>query len=116
MLLLGSRGQKFQSVHGLADISPAGGGDVLPHSVLQDQSPVQPSVEDLHPPVHGGQGVLGGDLFELKDSGPGQHRPEHVEEGILRGGGDKGNLPVLHKLQQRLLLLLVKVLDLVQVK
>ena len=116
LLLLSSRGQKLKGVHSLADISAAGGGNVLPHPVLQDQSPVQPPVEDLHPPVHGGQGVLGGDLFELKDSGPGQHRPEHIEEGILRSGGDQGDLPVLHKLQQRLLLFLVKVLDLVQVK
>ena len=112
----GGGGEQLQGVHGLADVPAAGGGDVLPHPVLQHQGPAQPLIEQVHPPVNGGEGVLGGDLLELKHRGPGEHRPEHVEEGVLGGGGDEGDLPVFHELQQGLLLLFVKVLDLVQVQ
>ena len=76
----------------------------------------KPLPHDGNPTVDGGAYILGGDLLELKHAGPGQHRPKNGKEGVLGGGGDQGNPPVLHELQQGLLLLLVKILNLVQVE
>ena len=89
---------------------------MLPHPLLQHQSAPQAPLQDGHPPVDGGQGVLRGDGLELEHGGPGEHCPEHVEKGVLRGGGNEGDFAVLHELQQGLLLLLVEILDLIQVK
>ena len=79
----GGGGQQLQGVHGLADVPAAGGGDMLPHPLLQNQAPAQPLLQDVHPRVHGGEGVLRGDLLELKHGGPGQHRPRtHRKTGF----------------------------------
>ena len=56
------------------------------------------------------------DWFELKHGGPGEHCVEHIEVWILRGRCNQRDLAVIHKLQQRLLLLFIKVLDLIQIE
>jgi hypothetical protein len=58
----------------------------------------------------------GGDGLELKEGGTGDDGVIDVEVGIFGGGGDEGNAAVLHVFQQRLLLLTVEILDLVQVE
>ena len=116
LLPLGRTEQHLDGVHGLADVSPARPGQVLLHPVLALHLRAQPPLHDRDAPLHRGQGILRRDLLELKHRRPGQHRPEHGEEGVLRGGGDQGDASVLHKLQQGLLLLLVEVLDLIQIE
>ena len=86
------------------------------HPVLADRlHPQLPGLEG-DAPVHRGQQVVRRQHFELKDGGAGQDRVEDGEVGVLRGGGDEGDLAVLDELQQGLLLLLVEILDLVQVE
>ena len=53
--------------------------------------------------------------LELEHRAAGQQGVIDVEIGILGGAGDHGDLAVLQKLQQALLLLLVEVLDLIQI-
>ena len=116
LLALGGVQQKLDGVHCLSDISAAGPGNMLLYTLLADCFRSQALLHDGDPPLDGGEGVLRRDLLELKDGGPGQHRPKDGKKRVLRGGGDEGNPPVLHKLQQRLLLFFVEVLDLVQVQ
>ena len=59
---------------------------------------------------------LPGNLLELKHRGTAEDGVEHIEIGILRGGGDKGDFSVFDVFQQGLLLLFVEGLNLVQIQ
>ena len=112
----GGAEQQLHRVHGLAHIAPAGGGNVFPHAILAVHLRAQALPHEPDTPVDGGQHVGGLDGLEFKHGRPAEHRIIHVKIGVLRGGGDQGDLAILHKFQQRLLLLLVEVLNLVQIE
>ena len=71
---------------------------------------------DPDAPVHSGQNVLRRQHFKFKYSGAGQNRVKNGEIRIFRGGGHQSNFSVLNELQQRLLLFLIEVLDLIQIQ
>ena len=70
----------------------------------------------MQSPQHRRFRLRGGHRLELEHRTAGEQGAVHIEVGILRGGGDEGQLPVLHKFQEALLLLLVEILDLIQVQ
>ena len=60
--------------------------------------------------------IPGGDGLELKHRRAAEDSVEHAEIGVLGRGGDERDAPVLYKLQQRLLLLFVEILYLVEIE
>ena len=62
------------------------------------------------------QGVLRADRAELEDRRAREDGIVDIEIRVLRRGGNQGDLPVFDILQQRLLLLFVEILDLVEVQ
>ena len=108
--------EQLHRVHSLAHVPAAGLGHVVRHPLLPAQGQGALRTDQVQGPVHGGAHVGGGDGLELKDRAAAEEGGVDVEVGVLGGGGDEGDGPVLHKLQQGLLLLLVEVLDLVQVQ
>ena len=116
VLHLGGLIEQLHRVHGLPHVPTAGVGNVVGHSLLPPQGERALLPHQTQGPLHGGADLIGGDGLELKDRAPAEEGGVDVEIGVLRGGGDEGDGPVLHKLQEGLLLLLVEVLDLVQVQ
>ena len=116
LLAPGGLVEELHRVHGLAHVPAAGVGDVPGHGLLPDEGQGALRFHQGQGPLHGGQDLGGGDGFELEHCAPAEKGRVDVEVGVLSGGGDEGDGPVLHKLQQGLLLLLVEVLDLVQVQ
>ena len=108
--------EQLYGVHGLAHVSSAGGGDVVHHPRLAVRLGLQPLPHEADAPLDGRAHILGRQGLELKDTGPAENGVIHVKIGVLRGGGNEGQAAVLHELQQGLLLLLVKILNLVQVE
>ena len=60
--------------------------------------------------------ILGGDGLELKHRRSAENSVEHAEIGVFRRRGDERDAPVLDKFQQRLLLLFIEILDLVEIQ
>ena len=116
VLYLGGLIEQLHRVHGLPHVPAAGVGNVVGHSLLPPQGERALLPHQTQGPLHGGADLIGGDGLELKDRAPAEEGGVDVEIGVLRGGGDEGDGPVLHKLQEGLLLLFVEVLDLVQVQ
>ena len=108
--------QQLHSVDGLAHVAAAPGGDKPRHLLLPGQGQGTAAADNVQGPQHGGQRLLRRQGLELEHRAAGQQGVVHIEIGILRGGGDEGDLAVFHELQQALLLLLVEILDLVQVQ
>ena len=67
-------------------------------------------------PVGYRKDLLRGGGPELKNGAARKDGVVDVKIGVFRGGGDEGDAAVLDKLQQGLLLLFVKILDLVQIQ
>ena len=108
--------EELHGVDGLPDIAAAGGGDGGGDAVLPAEGQGGPALLNGQGPLHGDLDLLRLHRLELEDRGPGEEGAVDVEIGVLRSGGDEGQLTVLHELQQGLLLLLVEVLDLIQVQ
>src|SRR5699024_996502 len=60
--------------------------------------------------------LLALDRLELEDRRAAQDRVVHVEVRVFRRGGDQRDAAVFDELEQRLLLFLIEILDLVEVK
>ena len=116
--VLGDRrlAEKFHGVDGLAHIAAAALGHQVRHTGLPGEGQGRPGLHDLQRPQHRRTDFRRRDGFELKHAAAGQQGVVHVEKRILRGGGDQGQRPVLHKFQQALLLLFVEILDLIQIQ
>ena len=108
--------EELHRVDGLAHIAAAGGGNGAGHPLLPAERQGGAGLLDGKRPLHRDLHLLRLHGLELKDRGPGEEGAVDIEIGVLRGGGDEGQLTVLHEFQQGLLLLLVEVLDLIQVE
>ncbi len=108
--------QQFHRVHGLADIAAAGSGNVLQGAILRFGGKSLLRLHDGNAAFYSLQRGLGRDGPEFKHRRARQNGVVDVEIGIFRGGGDQRHLAVFDGLQQGLLLLLRKILDLVQVE
>ena len=108
--------QHFYRVHGLAQIAAAGRRNVFQRTFFRERFQGGALFHEGHRPVHRLQGGRRGDLLEFENCGTAENGVEHVEIGIFCGGRDEGDLAVFDVFQQRLLLLLIEGLDLVQVQ
>ena len=108
--------QQLHRRHRLADVAAAGGSHRVGNGVLPLEGQVAALLLDAQGTLHGGTGLLRRQGLELEHRAAGQQGVIDVEIGILGGAGDHGDLAVLQKLQQALLLLLVEVLDLIQIQ
>ena len=108
--------EELHGVEALAHIAAAGGGDIGVHPLLHREGQLALLPHDAKSPLDGRQHVRRREGLELKDRAAAEQGVEHTEIGVLRGGGNEGDLPVFHELQQALLLALVEVLDLIQVQ
>ena len=112
---LGGGHRKFQAAQSLAHIAAGALGQILSrlggdgHLLPLRRQPVHRMADPL---FH----IPGRQAFELKDGAPGQQRIINVEIGVLGGGSDQGDRPLLQAFQQALLLFLVQILDLVQIQ
>ena len=112
-----SRGEEdLHGVHGLAQVTAAGGGDVFQRPFLRLGFQSGAVFHEGNCPAHRFQCRLRTDLLELKHGGAAENGVEYVKIGIFRGGGDESDLAVFNVLQQGLLLLFVEGLNLVQVQ
>ena len=108
--------QHLHRVDGLPHVAAAGAGDVGQGGLVGLHLHMKLPRHIVHRPIYRLPHRCRGQTLELKDGGTAQNRVEHVEIGVLRGGGDQSDLAVLNVLQQGLLLLLVEGLDLVQIE
>ena len=110
------RDRKFQAAQGLAHIAAGALGQVYGRLVGDGHRGIPLGRQALHRAAHPLLHVPGGQALEFKDRAPGQQGIINVKIGILGGGGDQGDGPLLQAFQQTLLLLFVQILDLVQVE
>ena len=113
---LGGKHTQFDGIHRLAHVSAAGRRDLLRHAVLDHQRRfallLQNGVSTLYSPQH----LLRLHRSELKDSGTAQYGVVYIEIWIFRCGRNQCDTAVLQKFQQRLLLLFVEILDLIEIQ
>ena len=115
--VLGMGGEEgLHRIEGLAHIPGTAAGHVLRHPSLPVHLRPPGLGQGADAPLHHGQHLLRGQGFKLKHRGPAENRIVDVEVGILCGGGNESQFPILHKLQQGLLLFLVEVLNLIQIQ
>ena len=108
--------QQFNRIHCLAYVAAAGTRDGLPHSILKFRHPSQTFCHDRHPSVDGGQHLPRFHRLELKDCRAAEDSIIDIKIWILRGGCDECHVTPFNDFQQRLLLLFIKILDLVQIQ
>ena len=113
---LGGAAQKLHGVDGLPHIPAAGGGNLKGQPLLPRKRQGRALLLNVQRPEDGGLRLLRGDRLELEDRAPAEEGAVDIEIGVLRGRGDEGQLAILHELQEALLLLLIKILNLVQVQ
>ena len=108
--------QYLHGVHSLAEIAAAGCSHMLPGPLLGGAGDAIPLFQIRFGPLDRLQSPLGGDGLELKNRGPAQNGIINVEIGVFRGGGNEGDIAVFDVLQQGLLLLLIKILNLIEIE
>ena len=113
---VGRQGQHLDRIERLPHVPAAGPGDMCFHFGGNLNRDAQFRFHRRKPPVDRFFYLGRLDRLELEDGAAGEHRPVDVEIGVFGGGGDQGDPAVLDILQQRLLLLFVEVLDLVEVE
>ena len=116
VLLCGCGKQQFHRIDGFAHIAAAGRRQRLHNAIFHLHRDAPALSENIDCPADCPGDLFRRDWFELKHGSPGEDRIEHIEVWILRGRCNQRDLAVLHKLQQRLLLLFIKVLDLIQIE
>ena len=110
------REQQFHRIDGLANIAPASGGNVIEHPFFGHERRISPRVHDIHRALRRLFYILRRNGLEFKHRGAAEDRVENSEIGVFSGGGNQRDAPVLNKLQEGLLLFLIKILDLVQIQ
>ena len=115
-LTLRRRKQQLHRIDGFPDIAAAGLCDPRYHALLSSKRFRTSAVENVKCPLYGNLSIFRRHRFELKHRRPAQNRPEHAEIRVLGSRSNQCDAPILNKLQQTLLLLFVKVLNLIQVK
>ena len=107
---------QFHRIERFAHVASAADGDSLAYAFLDLES----LAEFL---LHKGKGALHAAFhffrrhgLEFKHSGTAEDSGIYVKIGILRGGSDESDFPVLDEFQKRLLLLFCKILNLVKVE
>ena len=108
--------QHLHRVHGLAQVTAAGHGDVFQSPILGVRFQRCAALHIGNRPLYRLQRRLSRNLLELKHGGAAQNGVEHVEIGIFRGGGNQGDLAVFNVLKQGLLLLFIEGLNFIQVQ
>ena len=113
---LASGKEHFHGVHGLADITAAGTGDIFQCAPLHNRGQCGTVFHELHSPLHRLQCRRGINLLKLENGGTAENCIKHIEIGIFRGRCNERNLAVFDILQQTLLLLFIERLNLIQVQ
>ena len=111
---LGGEDRQFQGGQGPPGVA-AGHAGKMGQGLLRHLRPHGPQTLVL---IRQGPAQEGEDIFlfeglEDEDPGPGQQRPDDLEIGILGGGADEGDQPLLHVGQEGVLLGLVEAVDFV---
>ena len=113
---VGRDGGKLECVHRLADVAAAAERDFFGTAVLQCNRDPLLLREHGSRTGYGSCYLLGLDGLELKDRGTAENRVIYIKIRILGGGCDQRDAAVFDILEQRLLLLLVEILDLVEIE
>ena len=108
--------EHLHGIHGLSHIPAAGLADACCGAGGKDHWMLPPRIGDGRCPGNGLFHLGRRNGLELKHRGTAQHSPENTEIRVFCGRGNEGDAPVLHKLQQALLLLFVEILDLVEIE
>ena len=106
--------QQLHSVHGLAHIAAAAGGNMRQGPIFSGQFRrllAQLFQGDLQVSFY----LSGFYRFKLKDSTAAKNGIVDVEIGVLRCGGNESNGTVLNVFQQGLLLLFIEILDFIKI-
>ena len=112
----GCRKQQLDRVERLAHIAAAGPAYPLHDARLKLRRFTLALGEDGKRAHNGRLGLLRRNGLELEHRRAAEDSAEHAEIGVFRRRGDERDAPVLDKLQQRLLLLFVEILDLVKIQ
>ena len=110
------RKEQLDRIERLAHIAAADGRDIPRRARLDVCRDVFPCAENGHRAQHGLFHLGGRHLLELKHRAAAEHRVIDIEIRVFRCRGNDRDAAVLHELQQRLLLLFVEVLDLVEIQ
>ena len=110
------RKEQLDRIERLAHIAAADGRDIPRRARLDIRRDIFPRAENGHRAQHGLFHLGGRHLLELKHRAAAEHRVIDIEIRVFRRGGDDRDAAVLHELQQRLLLLFVKILDLIEIQ
>jgi len=112
------RGQhaNFDGVDGFPDVAAARTRDEFAHTVLCFDFFLHFGGEVIEGAVDGRQNFLRGQRFKFKNSRAAEHRVVDVKIRVFRCRGNERNRTVLDELKQRLLLLFVEILNLVEVQ
>ena len=106
---------ELRGVHRLAHVAAARHCDVCGHAVLQPERKPALLCEEPESALDRADYLLALDRLELEDRRAAQDRVVHVEVRVFRRGGDQRDAAVFDELEQRLLLFLIEILDLIQI-
>ena len=117
-LVLASYGSraKLCRVHCFTYIAAASGSDIRGHAVFEPDFFAEVFRQNAECAVYGAGDLLFFHGLELKHCGAAQNGVIYVKIGVFRCGSDQRDAAVFDELQERLLLLLVEILDLIKVQ
>ena len=110
------REQNFYRIHGLANITTAGTGNVFQRSLFHLCFQCSAVFHEGNCPFNSLQSSGRVDLLKFENGRTAQNSVENIEIGIFRSGCDQGDLAVFDVFQQALLLLFIEGLDLIQIQ
>lgn len=115
-LFTGGGTERLDGVERLAHIPPAGGRNVFRNPILEGIAAVEKLLRLAEGTHHRPRRLGRLDRPELKDGAARKNRAIDIKIGIFRRRGDQGDAAILDRFEQRLLLLFIEILDLVEVE
>ena len=116
LCLFAGEDDQLHGVQCLAHIAAAAPCDPAANVLCQMQRCAKLLLHQMEATCYRTLQLLRRDRLELKHRGTADEGIVDGEIGVLRGGGDEGDLSVFHVLQEQLLLFLVEILDFVQIE